>query len=257
MLDRRAFITGGVTAATATLCKSLQAEGVQSESPEVGGHNYRLPDFKKGSRLLFQGDSITDMKWGRDQSDRNHYLGHSYVFLLAARLGVEMPGAQLDIYNRGRSGHAVAGLRKRWQEEAVDIKPDLLSVLIGTNDAGREVGVEDYERDYRFILSESRKANPELRIVLMDPFVVRAGKYTDEALYSQHRTNVERYGVIVERIARDFDAVHIKLQEVFDCAAQAVSPEHWIWDGIHPLPQGHELIARNWIQEVSARWPRA
>ena len=26
-----------------------------------------------------------------------------------------------------------------------------------------------------------------------------------------------------------------------------------IGDGVHPLPQGHELIARNWLQEVSAR----
>jgi lysophospholipase L1-like esterase len=30
-----------------------------------------------------------------------------------------------------------------------------------------------------------------------------------------------------------------------------VSPEHWIWDGVHPLPQGHELIARNWLRRVS------
>ena len=41
---------------------------------------------------------------------------------------------------------------------------------------------------------------------------------------------------------------------IFDAAAQAVCPEHWIWDGVHPLPQGHELIARNWLQQVSARW---
>ena len=30
------------------------------------------------------------------------------------------------------------------------------------------------------------------------------------------------------------------------------SPAHWIWDGVHPLPQGHELIARNWLHQVSA-----
>jgi len=43
----------------------------------------------------------------------------------------------------------------------------------------------------------------------------------------------------------------VKTQEVFDAAAKAVSPEQWIWDGVHPLPQGHELIARNWLQQVS------
>ena len=43
-------------------------------------------------------------------------------------------------------------------------------------------------------------------------------------------------------------------QDVFDVAAKAVSPGQWIWDGVHPLPQGHELIARQWLEEVSGRW---
>ncbi len=255
-MKRRHFLTRGVIAAGAASI----ATGVDSRAAGVSpvdGYGYRLPGFKKGSRLLFQGDSITDMNWGRNQSDRNHYLGHSYVFLLAARLGVEMPEAQLDFYNRGRSGHTVANLRNRWQAEAVDMKPDLLSVLIGTNDANHQVKPEDYERDYRFILGESRKANPELRLVLMDPFVVRVGKYTDEERYAKHRALVDRYAGILERMAKDFDAVHIRLQQAFDAAAEKVSPEHWIWDGIHPLPQGHELIAREWLQAVSARWPAA
>ncbi|HEX5789648.1 MAG TPA: SGNH/GDSL hydrolase family protein [Luteolibacter sp.] len=249
-MKRRRFLTQGMVAAGAASIgggTQAAAEGASS----AGDYGSRRPGFKKGSRLLFQGDSITDMNWGRDQKDRNHYLGHSYVFLLAARLGVDMPELQLDFYNRGRSGHTVADLRKRWQAEAVDMKPDLLSVLIGTNDAAKEVHPDDYERDYRFILGESRKANPELRVVLMDPFVVRAGKYADEDRFSKHRALVEKYAVIVERIAKDHDAVHIKLQEVFDAAAEKVSPQHWIWDGIHPLPQGHELIARQWLSAVS------
>ena len=63
--------------------------------------------------------------------------------------------------------------------------------------------------------------------------------------------------MVVAQLANDYDAVHIRTQEIFDSAATSVSPEQWMWDGIRPLPQGHELIARNWIQEVSARWPQA
>lgn len=247
-MNRRHFLTGGAIAAGAACLNA------QSASP-VEGYNYRLPNFKKGSRLLFQGDSITDMAWGRNQEDRNHYLGHSYVFMLCGRLGVEMPDAELDFYNRGRSGHKVANLRKRWQKEAVDMKPDLLSVLVGANDAREQVRPEDLELDYRFILSESRKANPDLRLVLMNPFMLRSGKYADEKAYAERRAFMDQYCGVVETIARDFDAVHIKLDQVFDEAAQKISPQHWIWDGIHPLPQGHELIAREWLQAVSARWP--
>lgn len=257
MLDRRTFITSSLAAlGSATLSNAAKAEQSPVNSSGVGSHNYGLPLFEKGSRLLFQGDSITDMKWGRKQSDRNHYLGHSYVFLLAARLGVDMPEVELDIYNRGISGHTVENLRKRWQKDAIDMRPDLLSILIGTNDVGSGVKPDVFESHYRYILDSSREAKPELRIVLLDPFVLRSGRLKDEQAWASRRTATDKMGVVVARLAKDYNAVHIKTQDIFDAAAKAVSPEQWIWDGIHPLPQGHELIARHWIQEVSKSWPQ-
>jgi lysophospholipase L1-like esterase len=255
-MDRRKFMTRGVASVGATtLCANGGANA--SDPLESGGCNYPLPSFTKGSRLLFQGDSITDMKWGRNESDRNHYLGHSYVYLIAARLGVDMPEASLDFYNRGISGHAVADLRKRWQKDAIDMKPDLLSILIGTNDVGNGVRADAFESDYRHLLDASRKANPDLRLVLLDPFVLRSGRLKQEKAWTSRRSATDELGQVVARLAKDHDAVHVRTQEIFDAAAEAAPPEHWIWDGVHPLPQGHELIARHWIKQVSARWPKA
>ncbi|MBL6763675.1 MAG: SGNH/GDSL hydrolase family protein [Verrucomicrobiae bacterium] len=224
------------------------------------GHTDRRPDLPQGSRLVFLGDSITDMKWGRNESDRNHYLGHSYVYLLAARLGVDMPGAGLEFFNRGISGNRVGDLKARWQKDAIDMKPDLLSVLVGVNDVSREnrpgVPPEQWENDYRDILNRSRKANPGLRLVLLEPFVLRCGRLKSEEAWRHWRGEIDRQREIVTRLVSDFDAVHVKTQEIFDRAAASVSPEHWIWDGVHPLPQGHELIARHWLEQVGARWNR-
>jgi lysophospholipase L1-like esterase len=256
MPDRRTFISSSIAAAAGGAAISGQAAEKRGAGT-VPGYAYRLPAFKAGSRLVFQGDSITDMKWGRNEKDRNHYLGHSYVYLIAARLGVDIPEAKLDVYNRGMSGHKVSDLRKRWQKDAVDMKPDLLSILVGVNDAGRNVPVDAYESDYRFILDASRKANPELRLVLLDPFVVRSGRLTNDQAWQARNGPVTQYRAVVAKLVKDYDAVHIKTQEVFDAAVDAVSAEQWIWDGVHPLPQGHELIARNWLQQVSARWPKA
>jgi lysophospholipase L1-like esterase len=72
--------------------------------------------------------------------------------------------------------------------------------------------------------------------------------------FKKWRDQIERLLPIVTTLARDYNAVHIETQQVFDLAAKAVSPKQWIWDGVHPLPQGHELIARSWIEQVSARW---
>ncbi len=258
MLNRRTFFkSSAVAALTGIFSSSAMGQDTKANPAGVGGYTYRLPHFDVGSRLLFQGDSITDMQWGRNQADRNHYLGHSYVYLIAARLGVDMPEAQLDIYNRGMSGHKVGDLRARWQKDAIDMKPDLLSILIGINDVGRNldgVDIVTWESDYRYILDASRKANPELRLVLLDPFVVASGRFEDAEAFKPWHDQVERLLPIVGQIATDYDAVHIKTQEIFDTASEAVSPEQWIWDGVHPLPQGHELIARHWLEAVSERW---
>ena len=256
MIDRRSFINCSATCATSLVAaSSAKAKEPETGVSSVNGYDYRRPKFRSGSRLLFQGDSITDMKWGRNQKDRNHYLGHSYVYLIAARLGVDMPEAGLDFYNRGMSGHKVSDLKARWQKDAIDMKPDWLSILVGVNDVSRgersTLDFQKWEEDYRFIVDHSRKVNPNLRIVLMDPFVLRITRLSADDVWKRWRGEIDKLGEIVSRLAQEFKAVHIETQKIFDQAAEEVSCEHWIWDGVHPLPQGHELIARNWLQAVT------
>ena len=79
-MKRRGFIGAGFVgtglAATPLVTMGKHSAPILTGS---GSLNAGLPKFETGARLLFQGDSITDMKWGRNQKDRNHYLGHSFV----------------------------------------------------------------------------------------------------------------------------------------------------------------------------------
>ncbi len=131
------------------------------------------PAFRLGTRVLFQGDSITDMNRGRT-ADPNHILGHSYAFLLAAKYGAMLPERQLVFINRGISGNTVAGLANRWQADALDLKPDILSILIGINDASRHTPLDEWEKGYDKLLADSVADNPNLRIVVGEPFTMRA-----------------------------------------------------------------------------------
>ena len=116
-----------------------------------------------------------------------------------------------------------------------------------------DFAADQWEADYRDVLSRARKANPQLRIVLLDPFVLKSGWWmTKGGQWETSRAQISKMCAIVAGLAGEFDAVHVKTQKIFDLAARAVSPEQWIWDGVHPLPQGHELIARNWLESVSA-----
>ena len=160
MNDRRLFIKSSliIGAGAASL-----SEGHANESNigAVPGYKYKVPNFSKGDRILFIGDSITDMNWGRNEKDRNHYLGHSYVYLIASRLGVEIPHAKLEFFNRGHSGNRIEDLKKRWQKDVIDMKPDLLSVLIGVNDRkvkeGQNFSIDQWEKNYRELLSKGRQ----------------------------------------------------------------------------------------------------
>ncbi len=252
--DRLAFMTGFFCVSIAFLAQS----GLAQDNPAgVPGYESQRPNILEGSRLLFIGDSITDMKWGRNEKDRNHYLGHSYVFLIASRLQTDLPQAKLEFFNRGVSGNTVADLKKRWQKDSLEMKPDILSILIGVNDVGRasraeeEIDLDQWEADYRFILDASRTANPKLTIVLLDPFVLPVTRLSEEKAWEQWNGECSKLRKIVARLASDYQAIHVRTQVIFDDACQHAEPSHWIWDGVHPLPQGHELIARNWVDNVA------
>ena len=57
--------------------------------------------------------------------------------LIDAMFLAENPGRDITFINRGISGNRVRDLRARWQEDCIDLKPDILSILIGINDSWR------------------------------------------------------------------------------------------------------------------------
>jgi lysophospholipase L1-like esterase len=118
-----------------------------------------MPAFRPGTRILFQGDSITDGNRGRSL-DPNHILGHGYAFLIAARFGAMLPERTLTFLNRGISGNTVADLSARWTKDTLDLKPDLLSILIGINDASRQVPLDEFEQTHDRLLADAVAANP-------------------------------------------------------------------------------------------------
>lgn len=90
--------------------------------------------LKKNSLILFQGDSITE--WGRNYADSND-LGTGYAMMCSAWIKSLYPELDLRFLNRGVSGNRVIDLKKRWQQDCIDLQPDVISILIGINDTWR------------------------------------------------------------------------------------------------------------------------
>jgi lysophospholipase L1-like esterase len=211
-----------------------------------------MPMFPKEARILFQGDSITDGNRGRS-ADPNHILGHGYAFIIAARYGAALPERNLTFMNRGISGNTVPDLNARWQKDTIDLKPDVLSILIGVNDQGHNLPIEQFEPAYDQLLADARAANPDIRLVLCEPFGLPVGKKKEN--WEAWNEGLKHRQVIVAKLAVKYHAALVRFQHVFDEAVQRAPADYWIWDGVHPTYSGHQLMADEWVKTVKEFWP--
>lgn len=205
--------------------------------------------------IVFQGDSITDgnrTKDARNFWDLNHYLGHGYAQMVAARLGVDYPDKDFKCHNRGISGNRILDMYARWREDAISLLPDTISILIGVNDCGAEISshsgsrVDKYERIFRMMLDETRTALPGVKLVLMEPFVLPVGTVGEK--FNKWQELIQPIQRTLPIIADDYGAVYVPLQERFNKLCRVREASYWLWDGVHPTAAGHEVIARQWVK---------
>ncbi len=253
--SRRSFLqsTSGAAAAIATLtATSVHA----SEEPSYAAANGETPLIKPGNTILFQGDSITDAGRSREaagEPNSQPALGNGYAWLAASQLLVDRPADNLKIFNRGISGNKVHQLAERWDAECLDLKPDVLSILIGVNDfwhmhnGNYDGTVETYERDYHALIERTKSALPDVKLVLCEPFVLQVGA-VDDSWFPEF----DGYRAAARRVAEQAGAVFVPFQGMFDAAVKIAPPARWAADGVHPSPDGAALMAHAWRNAVGA-----
>ena len=205
--------------------------------------------------ILFQGDSVTDGNRYKDKSqewDLNHQMGHSYPYVINALLGSKYPEEGYKFKNRGVSGNRITDLFGRWKEDAINLKPDILSILIGVNDCNSQLmdhtgsSPEKYERVFHMLLDEMKAANENIQFVLCEPFILPVGDVLKN--WDSWHNLIVPLQDIVKLTAEKYGAVFVPLQKKFDELSKIKRPEYWIWDGIHPTENGHGVIATEWLK---------
>lgn len=256
MSTRRNFIRQASLVAgagiTLSACANTEAkaeapkEEVQSTDSDLGS--------LAGKTIVFQGDSITD--GGRRKENLNpndaFALGSTYPLLVSSKVLGDQVDKDIKLYNRGISGHKVFQLADRWDKDCLDLKPDILTILIGVNDFWHMVNgnydgtPEIYERDFMALIARTKAALPNVKIIIAQPFAVAGGR----AITERWDNEFPAYQAAAKRVADAHGTQWIACQTIFDEALKNGSVGHWCADGVHPSPAGHQLMANAWIEAI-------
>jgi len=186
-----------------------------------------MPRLKRYQIVLF-GDSLTQQSFG--------FGGWG------ARLQDEYV-RRADVFNRGYSGY-----NTRWALLVLDtaftgLKPDLVTIFLGANDAARnsrqDVSLEDYEENMREIIRKIQKRTS--RIILITPPPVDEKKWAKRIFekYGEEKSDREdlrtqKYAKIVARLGSELGLPVVNLSK------RVRSLENWedlLHDGLHFDPK--------------------
>jgi len=202
-------------------------------------------------RVACVGDSIT---YGAGLKNRG---SQSYPAWLGRWMG---PG--YDVRNFGRSGATLLHkgnlpyVKQPQHDEAVAFKPDIVIIMLGTNDSKHHGGglattnavaenwryKGDYVSDYRALIAEFRRANPSAQIYVCCPPPCFPGRWGID-------DNTIHFEVIplIRKVAKRSHA------KVIDLYTPFAGKSDYFLDTVHPNAAGAKMMAEIVYQALTGR----
>lgn len=168
--------------------------------------------------ILFFGNSIT-AGYQLDIED-------AFPNLIQQRL--DTLGYKYEVVNGGLSGETTAAGVDRidWVLRSV---PDIFFLELGANDGLRGLPLSETKRNLQLIMDKVRAVNPNVKIIL-------AGMQVPPNLGKEY---TEEFSTLFTELANSEDITLIP----FILDGVAGIPELNLSDGIHPTPEGHQIVA--------------
>ena len=154
----------------------------------------------------------------------------------------------LMLLNRGLCGNRVVDLYARIKADAINLKPDIMTVLIGVNDVWHEFNKQNGVSNDKFamilemFLREFMEACPDTKIYILEPFVLPGS--ANQEFYEEFHHEVRLRAASCKSVAKKLNLPFIPLQEDLDYRAALSKAADVLGDGVHPTCCGHELISR-------------
>ena len=128
-----------------------------------------------------------------------------------------------------------------------------MSILIGVNDVWHDkkdwengVCAPKFKKIYRMLLEEVHEALPQIKIMLMEPFVLK-GSATEDS-FDWFAKEVGLRAEITKELASEFNLPFIPLQQELNQLAELTPESYWLIDGVHPTPFFHQYLSNKWLE---------
>lgn len=207
--------------------------------------------FKNYDRIVFAGDSVTDM--GSKQPIGEGLfddVGRSYVRVVENMLAVYYPEVFLRITNSGVSGNTSRDLLARFDSDVVALKPDWVSVCIGINDVWRQfdspaicewaVLPEEYEANVEKMIINIK--NKVKGVFILSPYIIEPN--SDDMM----RKRMNEYVEICRRLSEKHDCIFVDFQKMYENYCKIRHSSYIAWDRIHPNQIGATLMAKEFLK---------
>ena len=198
--------------------------------------------LKQNSKVLFQGDSVTDCY--RDRND-DLSLGQSYVKDVAKYL----KQYNIQSINKAIAGNKVNDLIDRFYKDFKEINPDYIFILIGVNDTWHnypnQKETKIFEKEYDYLLNKI-KQEINVPIILLEPFIVG---YKDEIICMKD----DLYNKIetIKKLAIKYNCSYLSFEKELNDKLTKDNYLDYTIEGIHLLEKGYEIITKKIIDNIN------
>lgn len=179
------------------------------------------------------GDSITEQNY--------HLQGKlNYVGQLTERL-MELYSRRSRVLNAGTSGDTTSGLLQRIERDAIRFKPDLVTVMIGMNDAEKGLSyVGEFKRNLDQIICRIVESGSEALLLTQNGLDFNIN---EEAVNS--RTSYPAFAAAIREVASAAGVPLCDIYHKWDQHIQGNTNAHLMLmhDSIHPGELGHAFMA--------------